>query len=802
MPIFTTDKGVQYGWQNRDGGWGPGMEENLRRLSDYAHDGFARDYLLTVGLNLALRPGIAMSGAGVNIRVAPAPIALTNNAVNYVERTIDGVVSKNNVGFTADLFPIGKATTLAGQITAWEDWRALGNGIGYFPASPLEVGVMSVLWERGNAKRHGVATGVVGVTQHVQLNNMVTSVDALGGGTARIPSELGEIWIDDAQSYTLALCKGIRLVGCENVTLAIEPGVVLRALANNSPLFGTITRGAVVLVADTVNCRVTGGGTIEGERDRHVLAGGEDGHCIGIFADSIGSVNLEIDHLTLRDAWGDCLFVGINDARPYSLQQWNRNVRVHHLTMTRGRRQGMSVVNVVGMTFWELTIDTAGGTAPGAAIDLEPQFGLLNYPAGPNQFAPVEDVIGFGMHLRDCVYGLVITAGAQRVTVSDLHIRNSYTHDIFLSGFGGVPGVGQVECEDILVTKFYILHDEAVAPVPLPTAVSTQNGIGHRIGEGKIRGRFLCAVHFAGGGTNLGGHHGWKIDVEADANCLHAFWIHNTAIDCVLDECSANGAQINCEVALSDRVKVRKFVSRNATTRGFVWDGCHHGEFSVNDYGSQGVFAVQLSNSDYNTATAVVRRAAQEGVRITAANHNDLRFNVSESSQSVNNLYANVQFAGGSSYNRCRAFVRPGVLANKPNQGVIVNAGCLENDLRGSDLRGGHTADYSFLEPTTIYKRRPGFSADRGDASVVLTALDEITQLFQTALTVPRTCTVPAAGRFVGMEFEVLRSGLGAGTLDVKDGGVSLKLIPAATAARVVVKWTGAAWVLADYSPL
>lgn len=88
-------------------------------------------------------------------------------------------------------------------------------------------------------------------------------------------------------------------------------------------------------------------------------------------------------------------------------------------------------------------------------------------------------------------------------------------------------------------------------------------------------------------------------------------------------------------------------------------------------------------------------------------------------------------------------------------------------------------------------------SADRGDANVTLVAgADVPIQRYATALTANRTVTLGSGGN--GMWFRVVRTGLGAFTLDV--GG--LKTIPNSTAAAVEVAHDGTAWRLTDYGTL
>jgi len=111
-------------------------------------------------------------------------------------------------------------------------------------------------------------------------------------------------------------------------------------------------------------------------------------------------------------------------------------------------------------------------------------------------------------------------------------------------------------------------------------------------------------------------------------------------------------------------------------------------------------------------------------------------------------------------------------------------------------LQEYHSGYGGLLEATTV-------SGDRGDASFTLTksALgDETVQMMETALSQNRTITLDTASAdlYEGARFRVVRTGLGAFTLDV--GG--LKTIPSATAAWVEVMWNGAAWKLVGYGLL
>ena len=92
-----------------------------------------------------------------------------------------------------------------------------------------------------------------------------------------------------------------------------------------------------------------------------------------------------------------------------------------------------------------------------------------------------------------------------------------------------------------------------------------------------------------------------------------------------------------------------------------------------------------------------------------------------------------------------------------------------------------------------------GVSADRGDANVSLNVPGDVqVQRFATALTANRTITLNTGNATNGDLWRIVRTGLGAFTLDV--GG--LKTIPSGTAAFVDVTYDGTAWRLTGYGTL
>lgn len=93
----------------------------------------------------------------------------------------------------------------------------------------------------------------------------------------------------------------------------------------------------------------------------------------------------------------------------------------------------------------------------------------------------------------------------------------------------------------------------------------------------------------------------------------------------------------------------------------------------------------------------------------------------------------------------------------------------------------------------------PSISGTQGDTSPTLTHPIEPIVRFSTTLTANRTVTLSPTGASRGQVVKIVRTGLGAFTLNV---GPGLKTIPASTRATVEVAFDGSAWVLTGYSLL
>lgn len=137
------------------------------------------------------------------------------------------------------------------------------------------------------------------------------------------------------------------------------------------------------------NIKVRGKGSIIGDRKSHTGNEGEWGMGINLK----GAVNATISGLTIKDCWGDCIYVGGN----------SKNVIIENYTLDGGRRQGISITKANGVIIRNCTITNVGGTAPEYAIDIE-----------PNSKDSVDNILIDNVKVRDCEGGFLVVHGAPK----------------------------------------------------------------------------------------------------------------------------------------------------------------------------------------------------------------------------------------------------------------------------------------------------------------------------------------------------------------------------------------------------
>ena len=134
------------------------------------------------------------------------------------------------------------------------------------------------------------------------------------------------------------------------------------------------------------NVDAHGNGTIIGDKDSHTGNTGEWG--MGIEID--GARNAFVSGLTIKDCWGDCIYIGGD----------SKKVTIENCVLDNGRRQGVSITSADSVTIRNCTISNVGGTNPEYAIDVE-----------PNINCSIDHVLIENVVVHNCVGGIVTSKG-------------------------------------------------------------------------------------------------------------------------------------------------------------------------------------------------------------------------------------------------------------------------------------------------------------------------------------------------------------------------------------------------------
>lgn len=298
---------------------------------------------------------------GVSVRLSPTSAALTpggtrsftatvsgstgSTAVNWA---VDGIANGNNtVGtlsgtgntrtYTAPATPGShtlRATSVADTAKSTTAAISVQNSCAPAPTSTLE----------RNVKTYGAkGDGIADDTDAIQA---VIDAVAGTGGTVVIPD--GTYMINATRN------NGSRgLLVKSDMTLRLGAGAVLKAISNASPSYSIL----FITQASRVNIL---GGTLEGDRSRHLGTGGESG--MGIYVAS--SQNVVIEGVTAKECWGDGFYIGGATGC--------QNVTFCNVIGDHNRRSGLSAVSVDGLMIRNSTFRNNRGTLPEAGINLEP----------------------------------------------------------------------------------------------------------------------------------------------------------------------------------------------------------------------------------------------------------------------------------------------------------------------------------------------------------------------------------------------------------------------------------------------
>ena len=179
---------------------------------------------------------------------------------------------------------------------------------------------------------------------------------------------------------------------CSNTDFVLN-GVV-RLVPNNFKSY-------YIIQAKGDNIKIRGKGVIIGDKHTHIGSEGEWG--MGVFLR--GANNSSIRDITIKDCWGDCIYIGGN----------SKNVLVDNCVLDHGRRQGISITKADGITIRNCKITNVSGTNPQYAILLE-----------PNSNCSVDHVVIENVEVKNCIGGIASTKlhNEESRIIGDVQVRN------------------------------------------------------------------------------------------------------------------------------------------------------------------------------------------------------------------------------------------------------------------------------------------------------------------------------------------------------------------------------------------
>ena len=169
--------------------------------------------------------------------------------------------------------------------------------------------------------------------------------------------EGGTLWIPAGRYLIDAVNWGI--IPHDNMTILMSPDAVLEAIPNMKPIY------FVVSLIHANNVTIIGG-VIRGEREQHVNISGERGGQWGHALAMWESKNIIIKDLTVRDSWGDGIYIGDPD------NLGSDNISICNVTAYNNRRQGLSITGANNVLVANSRFLATNGHQPKSGIDIEP----------------------------------------------------------------------------------------------------------------------------------------------------------------------------------------------------------------------------------------------------------------------------------------------------------------------------------------------------------------------------------------------------------------------------------------------
>lgn len=190
---------------------------------------------------------------------------------------------------------------------------------------------------------------------------------------------------------------------------------------------------------------------IRGDRSNgHVGTTGEWGMCIGLY----GCADVRINKCTLADGWGDGVYVGsVEEDGCY-------NITIDGCIIDGNRRNNVSVIECDGFRMVNTKLLNAGGTAPKAGIDFEP-----NNADQKIKNAVVENCYFAGNLIDVCFYD----RNGLDVTVQNCQFNSKYgtQYDSVILAAPAEGGVNFINCKFNNAQNCHLSNRKHINSVPV-----------------------------------------------------------------------------------------------------------------------------------------------------------------------------------------------------------------------------------------------------------------------------------------------------------------------------------------------
>lgn len=189
---------------------------------------------------------------------------------------------------------------------------------------------------------------------------------------------------------TIAKNGDAALIVSSNTTLEVNG--IIHLLPNEH-------RISYIMLVKGNNIAIKGRGKIIGDKMTHLGKTGEWG--MGINLDNASHVR--ITGLTVKNCWGDCIYVGGE----------SQDVQIDNCILDNGRRQGISITSGRDITIRDCKITNVNGTAPQYAIDIE-----------PNEGDDCDNICIDNIEIENCKGGIQVYGRANRAKVGKVTIQH------------------------------------------------------------------------------------------------------------------------------------------------------------------------------------------------------------------------------------------------------------------------------------------------------------------------------------------------------------------------------------------